>query len=59
MGDEELWNYLELDQLVTDKARPVPRRVFSPKADAGLWLLRVFAVVLTAMVVYTFVVQIT
>lgn len=56
-GREELVEYLERDQLVADKSKPVPRARMSPRADAALWLLRVAVLVLGAMVIYTFVAQ--
>jgi hypothetical protein len=48
---------LEPGQRVADTSRPVPRRVFGRRASIGLWSLRVFAVVVSAMVVYTFLSQ--
>ncbi len=55
--DEELVDYLERDQLVADKRRPVSRARLSPPQAAGLWALRVFSLVVGALVVYTFVAQ--
>lgn len=52
--DEELVDFLEPDQLVTDKSRPVPRARLSTRASVLLWLLRVFVLVVSAMVIYTF-----
>jgi hypothetical protein len=49
--------YLERDQLVADRARPVPRARLGRRARAGLWALRVLVLVLAALVVYTFVAQ--
>ena len=49
--------FLEPDQLVIDKSRPVPCAPLSPKADAALWALRVFVLVVSAMVIYTFFTQ--
>ena len=54
---EELVMYLERDQLASDRGRPVPRARLSGRATAGLWALRVFCVVVSAMVVYTFIAQ--
>jgi len=54
---EELVMYLERDQLVSDKRRPVPRARLSSRVEMALWALRVFALVVSAMVVYTFIVQ--
>lgn len=54
---EELVMFLERDQLLSDRSRPVARARLGPRARAGLWALRVFAVVLSAMVVYVFIAQ--
>jgi hypothetical protein len=56
--EQELVEFLERDQLVTDTARPVPRMVLSRRTRVALWALRVFVVVLSAMVIYTFTSQI-
>jgi hypothetical protein len=55
--DEELVEFLERDQLVTDKSRPLSRAVLSRRAAVALWGLRVFVIVVAAMVIYTFVAQ--
>jgi hypothetical protein len=52
--DDQLVNFLEPDQLLSDKSRPVPRAALSPQANAALWALRVFVLVVSAMVIYTF-----
>jgi hypothetical protein len=52
---ERLIEYLESDQLVEERARPLERARLSRSADAGLWALRVFAVAMAVMVIYTFV----
>ena len=46
---------LELDQYVAKTSLPVPAAQLGPRARAALWALRILAVVLGAMVVYTFV----
>jgi hypothetical protein len=46
--------HLERGQLVTETSRPVSRAALSARAAAGLWALRVFAVLVSLMVVYTF-----
>ena len=51
---DELVMFLERDQLVRDKSLPVPRATLSPRATAGLWALRLFGVIVGAMVIYTF-----
>ena len=48
---------LERDQLVAETSRPVPRAELSARALAGLWALRVFVVIVSAMVIYTFFAQ--
>jgi hypothetical protein len=54
----ELVGYLEPDQLVRAKQQqPVARKVLGKRANVWLWALRVFVVVVTAMVLYTFVSQ--
>jgi hypothetical protein len=53
----DLRQYLEDDQFVADKARPVPRARMSRRARAALWVLRVFVIVVSLMVIYTFVSQ--
>jgi hypothetical protein len=54
---EELVMFLEPDQLVADTSVPVARARLGRGATAALWALRVFVVVVAAMVLYTFVVQ--
>lgn len=49
--------HLERGQLVAETSRPVPRAVLSTRAAAGLWALRVFAVLISLMVIYTFIDQ--
>ena len=51
---EELISFLESDQLVAERSRPVPRAPLSRRASAGLWALRVAAIIVSAMVIYTF-----
>jgi hypothetical protein len=52
---DELFMHLERDQLVAETARPVPAAVLGRRAVLGLWALRVFAILVSAMVVYTFI----
>ncbi len=52
---EQLIFYLERDQLVADKSRPVPRARLSSRQRLALWTLRVFAVIVSLMVIYTFI----
>ena len=49
---------LERDQLVAETSRPVPRALSSARATiAALWALRVFVVLVSLMVIYTFIEQ--
>jgi hypothetical protein len=52
--DEELVMYLEPDQLVAETSRPVARAELSSRTIAALWALRVFVVLVSLMVIYTF-----
>jgi hypothetical protein len=53
----ELIAYLESDQLVAERSRPVPRARLGRRARVGLWALRIFAIAVSAAVIYTFVAQ--
>ncbi len=55
--EDELIMHLERDQFVAETSRPVPRAVLSAGATAGLWALRVFVVLVSIMVIYTFIVD--
>ena len=55
--EDELIMHLERDQFVAETSRPVPRAPLSPQARAGLWALRVFVVLVSLMVIYTFIEQ--
>ena len=55
--DRVLPNYLEADQLAAETSRPVPRAVLTRRTRMALWALRVFVVVMSAMVIYVFVSQ--
>jgi len=56
---EELIAYLESDQLVVERSRPVARAALSRRAQVGLWALRAFTIVVGALVIYTFISQLT
>jgi hypothetical protein len=53
--EDELIMHLERDQFVAETSRPVPRAVLTARATAGLWALRVFVVLVSLMVIYTFI----
>lgn len=56
-SEDELIMHLERDQFVAETSRPVPRVALSARATAGLWALRVFVIVVSLMVIYTFIAQ--
>jgi hypothetical protein len=50
----DLASYLEHDQLVADTDRPVPRAQLTKRTSTALWILRVFTILVGAMVIYVF-----
>ena len=56
-SEEELIMHLERDQFVAETSRPVARATLGRRSVAALWALRVFAIVVSLMVVYTFISQ--
>jgi hypothetical protein len=52
--DDELVMDLERDQFVAETSRPVPRALLSRRTILALWALRVFVVLVSLMVIYTF-----
>lgn len=55
--EDETIVHLERDQFVAETSRPVARAPLGPRVSAALWALRLFAVVVSLMVVYTFIRQ--
>jgi hypothetical protein len=55
--EDELIMHLERDQLVVETSRPVPPALLGKRATAALWSLRVFVLVVGALVIYTFIDQ--
>ncbi len=51
----ELEHHLEPDQLARERARPLAPARLRRRTDAALWALRIAALLLSAMVIYTFV----
>jgi hypothetical protein len=49
--------FLEQEQLVSDRLIAVPPARLSGRAKAALWILRVLALIVSFMVIYTFVSQ--
>lgn len=56
-AEDELIMHLERDQLVAETSRPLPAAALGVRATAAAWALRVFVVVVSAMVIYTFIHQ--
>ena len=54
----ELVMFLELDQLSAGTSVPLPHVRLGARTTMALWALRIFVLVVGAMVVYTFVSQI-
>lgn len=54
-GEENAGRELELEQLLAC-LRPVPRVALTARQRAAFWVLRVVAVVVSAMVIYAFIV---
>jgi len=52
--DDELVMDLERDQFVAETSRPVARASLSAHVTLALWALRVFVVLVSLMVIYTF-----
>jgi len=52
--DDELVMDLERDQFVAETSRPVARAPLGARATLALWALRVFVVLVSLMVIYTF-----
>ncbi|HUY59613.1 MAG TPA: hypothetical protein VMV16_07880 [Solirubrobacteraceae bacterium] len=55
--DEELIMFLERDQFVRDRSKPVARAPLGRGATRALWALRIFVLVVSFMVIYTFIAQ--
>jgi hypothetical protein len=55
IDEEPMVGHLERDQLVAATLQPVPRARLSRRVQLTLWLLRVFVVLVSAMVIYTFI----
>jgi hypothetical protein len=53
-AEDQLIMHLERDQFVAETSRAVPRAALSARTTAALWALRVFVVLVSLMVVYTF-----
>lgn len=56
-SEDDPVTHLQRGQLVAETSRPVPRAALSAPAAAGLWALRVFVVLVSLMVIWTFISQ--
>ncbi|MGO9783372.1 MAG: hypothetical protein ACLPQY_26960 [Streptosporangiaceae bacterium] len=54
---DEAAGHLQRGQFVAETSRPVPRAALSARAAAGLWALRIFGLIVSLMVIYTFIDQ--
>jgi hypothetical protein len=54
--DDELIHALEPDQIVAVASQPLPRYQISSGGNVALWLLRIFILLITMLVVYTFII---
>lgn len=52
--ESELVLFLERDQLTSDTAIPLGRAHLTRRLSIALWVLRVFVIAVSAMVIYTF-----
>jgi hypothetical protein len=55
--EEELVLFLEPDQLVADRRRPLPRAKLSPRLTAFLLFARIAVTVFAGLAIYTFAAQ--
>ena len=55
LEDDELIMHLERDQLAAETFRPVARAKIGRRAAIALWALRIGVLVVSAMVIYTFI----
>jgi len=49
--------HLEHDQFLAETSRAVPKAPHSARVTGALWALRVFVILLSLMVIYTFIEQ--
>jgi hypothetical protein len=56
-NEEEMIMFLERDQLMSDRRRPLPPAEIGTRAHVALWTLRIFVLIVGLMVIYTFCAQ--
>ena len=57
--ESQLIEALEPDQLVAAVAKPLPRLRLTPPVRIALWAVRIFVLIISMLVVYTFVATLT
>ncbi len=57
--ESQLIESLEPDQLVAAVAKPLPRLRLSRPIRIALWAIRIFVLIISVLVIYTFTVQLT
>jgi hypothetical protein len=55
--EDEIVMFLERDQLVADRRRPLPPANIGRRAELALWTLRIFVLLVGLMVIFTFCAQ--
>ena len=55
--ESQLIESLEPDQLVAVVAKPLPRLQLSRPVRIALWAVRIFVLIISSLVVYTFIVK--
>jgi hypothetical protein len=55
--EDELAAHLDHDQFVSETSRAVPKAPHSARVTYALWALRIFVILLSLMVIYTFIEQ--
>ena len=55
--ESQLIDSLEPDQLVAAVAKPLPRLQLSSPVRIALWAVRIFVLIISSLVVYTFIVK--
>ena len=57
--ENQLIEALEPDQLVSEVSKPLPRLRLSRSVRISLWAVRIFVLIISALVVYVFIVKLS
>jgi len=57
--ENQLIEALEPDQLVAEVSKPLPRLRLSRSVRISLWAVRIFVLIISALVVYVFIVKLS